>query len=222
MRYQNDGNDEINVVDFPDAQARNIDTTIKRSTSTGSFVLDKEVTKDRSNIITDVDSKAKNTVRSVIDESSPRVEEIGNNDQSDTKNEEDNENTHEEINSSANESELKLITNNKIEKVKPLKSNGNSSSTIQSKGSDVRRSIRQRRTTDRLTFEKKRKSSKTKNLKTSMIVKSDSEKEKTENKLDQIARKSLLSLEFDKPDTKNDAHNHCIAKTFILSVGRIR
>ena len=207
MRYQNDGNDEINVVDFPDAQARNIDTTIKRSTSTGSFVLDKEVTKDRSNIITDVDSKAKNIVRSVIDESSSRVEEIGNNDQSDTKNEEDNENTHEEINSSANESELKLITNNKIEKVKPLKSNGNSSSTIQSKGSDVRRSIRQRRTTDRLTFEKKRKSSKTKNLKTSMIVKSDSEKEKTENKLDQIALKSLLSLEFDKPDTKNDAHN---------------
>ena len=124
-----------------------------------------------------------------------------------TKNEEDNENTHEEINSSANESELKLITNNKIEKVKPLKSNGNSSSTIQSKGSDVRRSIRQRRTTDRLTFEKKRKSSKTKNLKTSMIVKSDSEKEKTENKLDQIALKSLLSLEFNKPDTKNDAHN---------------
>ena len=207
MRYQNDGNDAINVVDFPDAQARNIDTTIKRSTSTGSFVLDKEVTKDRSNIITDVDSKAKNIVRSVIDESSSRVEEIGNNDQSDTKNEEDNENTHEEINSSANESELKLITNNKIEKVKPLKSNGNSSSTIQSKGSDVRRSIRQRRTTDRLTFEKKRKSSKTKNLKTSMIVKSDSEKEKTENKLDQIALKSLLSLEFDKPDTKNDAHN---------------
>jgi len=91
--------------------------------------------------------------------------------------------------------------------VKPLKSNGNSSSTIQSKGSDVRRSIRQRRTTDRLTFEKKRKSSKTKNLKTSMIVKSDSEKEKTENKLDQIALKSLLSLEFNKPDTKNDAHN---------------
>ena len=90
MRYQNDGNDEINVDDFPDAQARNIDTTIKRSTSTGSFVLDKEVTKDRSNIITDVDSKAKNTVRSVIDESSSRVEEIGNNDQSDTKNEEDN------------------------------------------------------------------------------------------------------------------------------------
>ena len=207
MRYQNDGNDAINVVDFPDAQARNIDTTIKRSTSTGSFVLDKEVTKDRSNIITDVDSKAKNTVRSVIDESSPRVEEIGNNDQSDTKNEEDNENTHEEINSSANESELKLITNNKIEKAKPLKSNGNSSSTIQSKGSDVRRSIRQRRTTDRLTFEKKRKSSKTKNLKTSMIVKSDSEKGKTENKLDQIALKSLLSLEFDKPDTKNYAHN---------------
>ena len=207
MRYQNDGNDAINVVDFPDAQARNIDTTIKRSTSTGSFVLDKEVTKDRSNIITDVDSKAKNIVRSVIDESSSRVEEIGNNDQSDTKNEEDNENTHEEINSSANESELKLITNNKIEKVKPLKSNGNSSSTIQSKGSGVRRSIRQRHTTDRLTFEKKRKSSKTKNLKTSMIVKSDSEKEKTENKLDQIALKSLLSLEFDKPDTKNDAHN---------------
>ena len=207
MRYQNDGNDEINVVDFPDAQARNIDTTIKRSTSTGSFVLDKKVTKDRSNIITDVDSKAKNIVRSVIDESSSRVEEIGNNDQSDTKNEEDNENTHEEINSSANESELKVIRNNKIEKVKSLKSNGNSSSTIQSKGSDVRRSIRQRRTTDRLTFEKKRKSSNTKNLKTSMIVKSDSEKEKTENKLDQIALKSLLSLEFDKPDTKNDAHN---------------
>ena len=207
MRYQNDGNDEINVVDFPDAQARNIDTTIKRSTSTGSFVLDKKVTKDRSNIITDVDSKAKNIVRSVIDESSSRVEEIGNNDQSDTKNEEDNENTHEEINSSANESELKVIRNNKIEKVKSLKSNGNSSSTIQSKGSDVRRSIRQRRTTDRLTFEKKRKSSNTKNLKTSMIVKSDSEKEKTENKLDQIALKSLLSLEFDKLDTKNDAHN---------------
>ena len=60
-------------------------------------------------------------MRSVIDESSPRVEEIGNNDQSDTKNEEDNENTHEEINSSANDSELKLITNNKIEKVKTLK-----------------------------------------------------------------------------------------------------
>ena len=56
----------------------------------------------------------------MIDESSSRVEEIGNNDQSDTKNEEDNENTHKEINSTANESEFNLITNNKIEKVKPL------------------------------------------------------------------------------------------------------
>ena len=66
MRYQNDGNDEIDVVDYPDAKAKNKDITIKRYTSTGPFVLDKEVTMDRSNIITDVDSKAKK-IREICD-----------------------------------------------------------------------------------------------------------------------------------------------------------